>query len=70
MDAFDADVLIYAAAPDDPLGRPVRQLFDAATAVVAGETRFITNNTKDFSREIAEIQITDPVDLRSSAQST
>ncbi|OLT17148.1 hypothetical protein BJF80_02880 [Serinicoccus sp. CUA-874] len=141
MDAFDADVLIYAAAPDDPLGRPVRQLFDAATtdgtvgvgsvlllpevltkprragrdeevsallgllsrltllpldvstarlsvslgstyglrpadaahlatAVVAGATRFITNNTEDFSREIAEIQITDPADLLSSTQGT
>ena len=29
MDAFDADVLIYAAAHDHPLGRPVRELFVA-----------------------------------------
>ena len=40
MDAFDADVLIYAAAPDHPLGRRVRALFPAepttATGVVAG----------------------------------
>lgn len=27
MDAFDADVLIYAAAPGHPLGEPVRELF-------------------------------------------
>ena len=40
MDAFDADVLIYAAAPDHPLGRRVRRLFPAdatsATGAVAG----------------------------------
>lgn len=27
MDAFDADVLIYAATPGHPLGEPVRDLF-------------------------------------------
>jgi len=27
MDAFDADVVIYAAAPDHELGEPVRALF-------------------------------------------
>lgn len=40
MDAFDADVLIYAAVPDHPLGRRVRVLFPSAptetTGVVAG----------------------------------
>ena len=40
MDAFDADVLIYAAAAEHPLGRRVRQLFpiDATsrTGAVAG----------------------------------
>jgi predicted nucleic acid-binding protein len=30
MDAFDADVLIYAAAIGHPLGRRVRNLFEAA----------------------------------------
>lgn len=29
MDAFDADVLIYAASADNPLGRRVRALFTA-----------------------------------------
>lgn len=132
MDAFDADVLIYAAA-DHPLGRPVRGLFppaaggiagigsvlllpellakplrdgshtevealaallgrlhllpldestaalatslaatyrlraaDAAhlaTAVAAGADRFITNNSKDFTRQISEIDVTYPTDL-------
>lgn len=32
MDAFDADVLIYAAAHDHPLGAPIRELFRRATA--------------------------------------
>ena len=40
MDAFDADVLIYAAVPDHTLGRRVRHLFPAeatsSTGVVAG----------------------------------
>jgi len=27
MDAFDADVLIYAAVPNHPLGRPIAALF-------------------------------------------
>ena len=30
MDAFDADVLIYAAAPTHPIGAAVRALLDAA----------------------------------------
>ncbi len=37
MDAFDADVLIYAAAPGHPLGRRVRALFgEGATAKKVG----------------------------------
>lgn len=40
MDAFDADVLIYAAVPEHPLGRRVRALFRSAptepTGVLAG----------------------------------
>lgn len=37
MDAFDADVLIYAAVPDHPLGRRVSALFrSAAPAAMAG----------------------------------
>ncbi|CAN5485723.1 hypothetical protein BH24ACT5_BH24ACT5_02940 [soil metagenome] len=40
MDAFDADVLIYAAAVDHPLGRRVRALFPVepltSTGSVAG----------------------------------
>ena len=37
MDAFDADVLIYAAVPGHPLGRRVAALFlSAAPAAMAG----------------------------------
>lgn len=40
MDAFDADVLIYAAVPNHELGRSVRALFPAdpveGTGVIAG----------------------------------
>jgi predicted nucleic acid-binding protein len=131
VDAFDADVLIYAAAADHELGRRVRPLFatrpiagigsvlllpellstplregaedelsalgkllgrlellpsdrataelaavlgasyglraaDAvhlATAVAAGADRFITNNRRDFSRSITEVDVTYPDDL-------
>lgn len=36
MDAFDADVLIYAAVPGHELGRRVRALFPAAAGSLAG----------------------------------
>lgn len=137
MDAFDADVLIYAAVPDHPVGRRVRALLSEAeadgedssagigsvllvpelltkplrddaeeeleqlstmlghldlrptdavtaslaaalgasyglraadavhlaTAVAAGADRFITNNRRDFSKAIAEVDVTYPDDL-------
>ena len=137
MDAFDADVIIYAATPTNPLGRRVASLFrrrpgaaparpvgvgsvlllpelltkptrekrqrdmaaldyllawldlrptdaptallavalgstyrlgaaDAvhlATAVRAGADRFITNNQRDFTKNISEITITYPSEL-------
>ena len=136
MDAFDADVLIYAALPGHELGGRVRALFAAvavetddvagvgsvllipqllskplrdesedelaylvgllgrldlrptdvataqlaaalgaahglraadavhlATAVNAGATRFLTNNSSDFPKSIAEIEVTYPADL-------
>lgn len=137
MDAFDADVLIYASVADHPLGRRVTALFPSepmdlgdpavgvgslllipeiltkpvregaadevaaltgllarlellpldaatadlavalgatyglraadgvhlATAVQAGADRFITNNRRHFSHEIAEVSITYPEDL-------
>lgn len=138
MDAFDADVLIYAAEPGHRLGDPVRALFESsgpgdelstvgigsvlllpellskprrnradgevaalaallgrldllavdlevaemattlgarhrlrsadavhlATAVAVGADRFITNNTRDFSAAITEIDVVTPQDLR------
>lgn len=136
MDAYDADVLIYAAADDHPLGsivfrhlfaelddptarraigsvlllpellvKPTRHARDEelkrldrllsliellpcdratadlatqlgatyslrttdavhlATAVIGGADRFITNNSRDFTSDIAEIEITYPADL-------
>jgi predicted nucleic acid-binding protein len=134
MDAFDADVLIYAAVPGHPLGRPVAALIRSAsartmagagsvlllpevlgkplrdgaadevrilagflarldlrpvdlataelatslsaryklraadathlaTAVSTGADRFITNNQRDFPKEITEVDITYPADL-------
>lgn len=36
MDAFDADVLIYAAVPGHPLGRRVRLLFPAEATTTTG----------------------------------
>lgn len=36
MDAFDADVLIYATVPGHPLGRRVRALFPAEAATKTG----------------------------------
>lgn len=36
MDAFDADVLIYAAVDDHPLGRRIRALFAAESGSKAG----------------------------------
>jgi hypothetical protein len=36
VDAFDADVLIYAAIPDHPLGRRVAALFSAEPAAKSG----------------------------------
>jgi predicted nucleic acid-binding protein len=132
MDAFDADVLIYAAVPGHPLGRRAAALLGGArapagigsvllmpevlgkplrdgeageiralavllarlelrpvdiataelatslsaryklraadavhlaTAVAAGADRFITNNKRDFSRAITEVDVTYPADL-------
>jgi len=137
VDAFDADVLIYAAVAGHPLGQRVRALFPSeppttcgriagigsvllipelltkpmrdgadddveallallgrldlqpvnealaelatalgaahglraadavhlATAVAAGADRFITNNSSDFSKTIAEVDVTYPDEL-------
>ena len=133
MDAFDADVLIFAALEGDAVGAPVRKLFTTsaeptvgvgslllrpeiltkptrlrdtdeiaelrrllarldlhdvtgpisdlavelgakyrlktvdsvhlATAVFTGADRFITNNHRDFRKEIAEVDVTYPDEL-------
>jgi len=132
VDAFDADVLIYAVIPDHTLGGPVRRhILDAtpgfcigstllipevlikpthhgdaqarelnkllgfldlrsaderigdaavdlgaryglktldsmhlATAVLAGADRFVTNNRRDFTKEITEVDVTYPDDIQ------
>jgi predicted nucleic acid-binding protein len=138
VDAFDADVLIYAALRGHALGRRVRALFDErptvgigsllllpevltkprreaaseelaelgallgrlqlwpvdlmtaglavalgssygfraadavhlATAVASGADRFITNNKADFSKAIAEIDVTYPEELPEPGERT
>lgn len=60
MDAFDADVLIYAAAPDHPLGRRVHALFPREAPTT---DRFITNNASGFPTGISEIEVTSPSEL-------
>jgi len=136
MDAFDADVLIYAIIRDHPMGVRIRKLFTAsdsdtvglgsmllvpevlikptrlgaaeevadlrrllgrldlrpvnnalsevavelaaryalktvdavhlATAVLAGADRFVTNNRRDFTKDIVEIDVTYPDELPDS----
>ena len=139
MDAYDADVLIYAAHPDHEFGPRIRRILAArspvepaaigsvmllpellikpsklqlvedvarldriieqlelvpcdpkvaqmatalgaryrlgtidaihlATAVVRGADRFITNNRRDFRRDIAEVTVTYPEDLPEPAR--
>ncbi len=41
MDAFDADVLIYAADPSHPLGARVRRLFDTTEPVGIGSVMLL-----------------------------
>ncbi len=70
-DAVDADVLIYAAAPDHELttafgatyGLRAADAVHLATAVNAEAERFITNNRAAYSKSIAEIAVTYPEDL-------
>jgi predicted nucleic acid-binding protein len=64
MDAFDADVLIYAAVPGHPLGRRVRALFEeegpATTGRVAGTgsvlllPELLTKPTRDGAHDEVE----------------
>lgn len=64
MDAFDADVLIYAAVPDHPLGRRVCALFDDEGPVTTGRVagtgsvllipELLTKPTRDGADDEAE----------------
>ena len=67
MDAFDADVLIYAAAPDHELGRRIRPLFrhdvrldsDADSVVIAGvgSVLLVPELLTKPTREMAEAEL-------------
>ena len=74
MDAFDADVLIYAVVPDHPLGRRVRRLFSdvsrqhvgIGSVVLLPEVlaRPLRNGT---TREVADlVELLSRLDLRSA----
>lgn len=51
MDAFDADVLIYAAAPGHPLGEPVRELFSKPDIAAGRDHAIATLATALGSRD-------------------
>jgi predicted nucleic acid-binding protein len=60
MDAFDADVLIYAAITGHPLGRPVRRLFsdDAVRHVGVGSVVLLPEVLSKPLREGASDEVT------------
>ncbi len=65
LDLFPCDLATAQLATDLGARYGLRTL-DAvhlATAVSAGADRFVTNNRKDFSKDIEEIDITYPEDL-------
>jgi len=74
MDAFDADVLIYAVTPDHPLGRRVRRLFAEAPgrhvgigSVVLLPEVLAKPLRNGSTREIAELtRLLSRLDLRSA----
>lgn len=61
--AFDAPTARLAAALAASHGLRAADAAHLATAVAAGADRFLTNNRRDFSRDISEIDIIYPDDL-------
>ena len=59
----DAQIAHFATAIAATYGLRAVDAVHLATAVNAGADRFITNNRKDFSKSIAEIDVTYPEDL-------
>ncbi|HVB04866.1 MAG TPA: PIN domain-containing protein [Acidimicrobiales bacterium] len=63
MDAFDADVLIYAAVPGHPLGTPVAALFpeesphDAGTFAGVGSTLLLPEVLTKPTRDAADDEV-------------
>lgn len=63
MDAFDADVLIYAAVAGHPLGRRVRALFDDRATVGIGSVLLLPEVLTKPRREEALEQLADACDV-------
>jgi predicted nucleic acid-binding protein len=65
MDAFDADVLIYAATADHPLGRRVRALFitgdtdDTVTSIGCGSVLLLPELLSKPMRDEADDEVAD-----------
>ena len=55
MDAFDADVLIYAAVPDHHLGRHVRALFPGQATTASGAVATAQALVKLFHEDAARV---------------
>lgn len=60
---FDRVTALLAVALAATHGLRAADASHLATAVAAGADRFITNNRRDFAKEIEEIDITYPEDL-------
>ncbi|MGA2470676.1 MAG: type II toxin-antitoxin system VapC family toxin [Solirubrobacteraceae bacterium] len=58
MDAFDADVLIYAATPGHPLGRRVRPLLQDAELARVGSTLLLPEILTKPTRESSADELT------------
>lgn len=81
MDAFDADVVIYAASPDHPLGKPVRRLLGvddpgARSAMAVGSVLLLPDVLSHPLRRAATDELESlsavlaRIDLRSIDEST
>jgi predicted nucleic acid-binding protein len=76
MDAFDADVLIYAAVPGHPLGRRVRPLLEDAETLRIGSTLLLAellinpSRTQAVGEQSALIAMLSRLELRPCDEAT
>lgn len=68
MDAFDADVLIYAAAPTHPLGQRVRAALDLPGANNIGSVLLLPELLSKPTRDANEVELSELVELLSRVQ--